>query len=123
MGPFLRSLTAERRGGYQDEEVEARVGKSRMYTRRGRGLFGREAASSTLEGVLTRASKKTLTLLGGAVRREGDASIARLWTDVDGARRAREILEGMKETSGLSSSSCWLLEDEGLDEDVEYEGK
>lgn len=59
MAPLRLWLTASRRYGYQAEEVDASVGKSRMYINLGRDVLG---------GRLIRESKKTLTLLGGTGR-------------------------------------------------------
>lgn len=79
MGPRRLSRTAERRGGYHAEDTGARVGKSRMYIRRGLDFVDGddEDKGSGFDGTLTRASKNILTLLGGGVLREDDVNMVR----------------------------------------------
>lgn len=75
IGPRRRCRTAERRGGYHVDEVAANVWKSRTYISRGRceevEELGCGSSVFCFGGVLTRASKNTLALLGVEVRREG----------------------------------------------------
>lgn len=119
-GPRRLSRTAERRVGYHEEDVGARVGKSRMYIRRGLD-FVDDDEGSDFEGILTRESKNILTLLGGGLLREGGVSILR--PDIEfGARSVKVIfggdeMNGEGDSSSSSSSGRAREGDDGIDGD------
>lgn len=95
-GPRRRSRTAERRVGYQEEDVGARVGKSRTYIRRGLDFVGgdEEDKGTDFGWMLTRESKNIFTLLGGGmILREVGVSILRPCIEL-GARTVKVILGG-----------------------------